>query len=114
MRYAEVIVDLSAEAVESYRAFARAEGDRLAIMHYNRVGMLGRITEAIASAGLFRSKRDMPSLELCAKAVPKASVKIMAKNLLSFILIYGIIAQIDVFFKRRTTRKPRFMLGEFL
>ena len=33
-------------------AFARAEGDRLAIMHYNRVGMLGRITEAIASAGL--------------------------------------------------------------
>ena len=33
-------------------AFARAEGDRLAIMHYNRVGMLGRITEAVAAAGL--------------------------------------------------------------
>ena len=33
-------------------SFARAEGDRIAIMHYNRVGMLGRITEAIAAAGL--------------------------------------------------------------
>ena len=33
-------------------AFARAEGDRLAIMHYNRVGMLGRITEVVATAGL--------------------------------------------------------------
>ena len=33
-------------------SFARAEGDRIAIMHYNRVGMLGRITEVVAAAGL--------------------------------------------------------------
>ncbi len=33
-------------------SFARAEGDRIAIMHYNRVGMLGRITEMVAAAGL--------------------------------------------------------------
>lgn len=33
-------------------AFARAEGDRLAIMHFNRVGMLGRVTELVAAAGL--------------------------------------------------------------
>lgn len=33
-------------------SFARAEGDRIAIMHYNRVGMLGRVTELVAAAGL--------------------------------------------------------------
>lgn len=33
-------------------AFARAEGDRIAIMHYNRIGMLGHITEVMAAAGL--------------------------------------------------------------
>ena len=32
--------------------FARAEGDRLAIMHFNRLGMLGRVTELVAAAGL--------------------------------------------------------------
>ena len=33
-------------------AFARAEGDRLAVMHSNKVGMLGRITDIFATAGL--------------------------------------------------------------
>ena len=33
-------------------SFARAEGDRLTIMHDNKVGMLGRITEVVAAAGL--------------------------------------------------------------
>ena len=33
-------------------AFARAEGDRVAIMHHNRLGMLGKITEMVAAAGL--------------------------------------------------------------
>lgn len=33
-------------------SFARAEGDRLAIMHRNLLGMLGRVTELVAAAGL--------------------------------------------------------------
>lgn len=33
-------------------AFARADGDRITLFHYNKVGMLGTITEKVSAAGL--------------------------------------------------------------